>query len=317
MSRVKKERLKRGNLFIPLIFSFGAKLEDLPIEVFLHDPTKISNTLRMIRDYFQVDGLVSYGDDTALAEALGVFPNGSGPSHYGEGLSEAALKALEAKVSGLLQLGRIPIAIEVTKRLNVLLPDTIIMGFTPGPLKLACQLSGLAVGEAINQKSLMGCTSKATLDFSKALGDAGIDVLVVLENRFPPLDGQTEKDLARYYTPLWNTAKFYGHSAFLLLEQFSIENVDPLRRIVDGLILPAERAADIRQKFKKVSFSLPVSLLEKEEQEIESFLSQSGILSASEASQMFLLTTAGEIPGDIHKEYMIRGIHKIRDLVSA
>ena len=54
MSRNKKERLKRGRIFVPLIFSFGAALEDLPLEEFLGDPTKISNTLRLIQNYFQV-----------------------------------------------------------------------------------------------------------------------------------------------------------------------------------------------------------------------------------------------------------------------
>ena len=39
MSRVKSDRLKKGSIFIPLIFSFGAKLEELPLEAFVQDPT--------------------------------------------------------------------------------------------------------------------------------------------------------------------------------------------------------------------------------------------------------------------------------------
>ena len=71
MSRGKRERLKKGGLFVPLIFSFGAVLEDMPLKEFLEDPTKLSNTLRTIQNYFQVDGVVCYGDTTVLAESLG------------------------------------------------------------------------------------------------------------------------------------------------------------------------------------------------------------------------------------------------------
>ena len=77
MSRVKRERLKKGSVFVPLIFAFGAKLEDLPMEAFLHDPTKVSNALHTIQKYFDADGIFTYGDEQLLPEALGSICRGA------------------------------------------------------------------------------------------------------------------------------------------------------------------------------------------------------------------------------------------------
>ena len=36
-------------LFLPIVFSHGARIENVPLRVFLTNPTKISNSLRQIR----------------------------------------------------------------------------------------------------------------------------------------------------------------------------------------------------------------------------------------------------------------------------
>ena len=70
MSRSKKDLLKKGALFVPLIYSFGATCEDLPLDVFLDDPTKISNSLRIINTFFDADGTVCCGNEQMLSESL-------------------------------------------------------------------------------------------------------------------------------------------------------------------------------------------------------------------------------------------------------
>ncbi|MGH3053909.1 MAG: hypothetical protein ACRDL7_02905, partial [Gaiellaceae bacterium] len=44
-------------LLMPIIFSLGARLENLPLREYLSNPTKISNALRQIRSVLKVDGL--------------------------------------------------------------------------------------------------------------------------------------------------------------------------------------------------------------------------------------------------------------------
>ena len=173
MSRGKRERLKKGGLFVPLIFSFGAVLEDMPLKEFLEDPTKLSNALRTIQNYFQVDGVVSYGDTTALSESLGYRLSKDRYPPVVEPLRELP-DDFEARLIEFPQRGRVATAVEVTKRLNILLPDSILVCIVPGPVALAGQLTGRRSDEVLNHNVLIGSAAKAVLTFIKALGDGGI-----------------------------------------------------------------------------------------------------------------------------------------------
>jgi hypothetical protein len=314
VSREKRERLKKGGLFAPLIFSFGAVFEDMPLREFLGNPTKLSNTLRTIQNYFQVDGVVCYADTTVLAESLGCRLIDDSYPPVLEPLREVP-DDFEARLIELPRTGRVATAIEVTKRLNILLPDSILLCLVPGPVTLAGELVGQSSDEVLNHPDLLGQMAKASLTFTKALGDGGIDIVVIREETLPLLDDETAKVLGRCYTPIWNTAKFYEISPLLMIEKFLPENIDRLQKIVDGIIFPADYVSESLPKAKKLSFALPVSLLEKEHEEIEAFLARKGITGAAESSQLFLVTTDREVPKNIHKEFMIRGIQTIKDLM--
>lgn len=313
-SRTKKNRIRAGNLFVPQIFSFGAALEEMSIEEFLDDPTKISNTLRMIQNFFQVDGVFCYADSTVLAEALGCNISKHSYPPTVRPLSDD-VENLNAKMGGLTQGGRIATVLEVTKRLNILLPECVIVGLVTGPLTLAGQLSGRKGSAVFEYSDLLGSASKASLIFSKALGETGIDVLMMYEKSFPLLDDNSAKAIAKLYAPIWNTAKFYDIKSLLMVEEFLPENMPLLRRVTEGLVFPLELTSDSWQKVRKPSLSLPFSLLEKEPNEIESFLKNFRVLNESESSNFFMLTTDSEVPASINKEFMIRGIQTIRDLL--
>src|SRR5580704_9126890 len=58
-------------LFLPIVFSLGAKVENLPVRPFLCNATKITNSLRQIRTHLRSDGVACYFDPYLEAEALG------------------------------------------------------------------------------------------------------------------------------------------------------------------------------------------------------------------------------------------------------
>src|SRR5215469_4754391 len=58
-------------LFVPLIFSLAAKLEDIPLSTFVGNPTKISNNLVALYQRLHPDGVTCYYDLFFVAEALG------------------------------------------------------------------------------------------------------------------------------------------------------------------------------------------------------------------------------------------------------
>ena len=49
-------------LFLPIVFSLGARIENLPLRNFLSNPTKISNALRQIRAHLRADGPLGLAD---------------------------------------------------------------------------------------------------------------------------------------------------------------------------------------------------------------------------------------------------------------
>jgi hypothetical protein len=312
-SRAKKERLRKGRLFVPLIFSFGATLVDMPLDDFLEDPTKISNTMRLIQSHFQSDGAVCYADCTVLARSLGCSAAMGEYPPAVEPLAEWP-GDFDQRIQALPQTGGIATALEVTHRLNVLLPDAILVAMVPGPLKLLTQLTGDSGEGLLQQTERLAVAARAGLTFAKALGEAGIDILVVMEDNILSRADQGAKVLSRCYTPIWNTAKFYDVVPLLMLKDFLPDDATRLGRIIDGVIVPID-VLDAAKRGKRLSVSLPVSLLEQEPVQIEAVLAGAKILEDLESAKLFLVTTQGEVPVNINKEFMIRGIQTIRDVL--
>lgn len=311
-SKAKKDRLKRGHIFIPMIFSFGATLEDMPIDIFLDDPTKISNTLRLIQGFLGTDGVVCYADQTLLARALGcrvtqtTYPPIVERPPQSDCDTEALLeKLLDAPAAGA--------ALEVTRRLGRLLPETVLLGSVPGPITVATQISGYPVTEVLGSEDLMRTASRASLAFAKATGDAGADILVVRETEIPKLDPQSAKLLSRSLVPIWNTAKFYDLAPLLMVDCHTPENVPFLQRLVDMVCVPIERLTELPKPPRRLSLSLPVDLLVREPEEITSILADAVRSAEERGTRLFLLTTQTEIPNTIDKELMIRGVRAIND----
>src|ERR1700758_5670802 len=122
------QELLQGNppprpLFLPIVFSLGARLENLPLRDFLANATKISNSLRQIRGHLRADGISCYFDPNLEAEALGATLEWEGdsvrrlnwPSAARNG-GTPALRPAEVAANS----ARVAVAIDVIKRLNAL-----------------------------------------------------------------------------------------------------------------------------------------------------------------------------------------------------
>jgi hypothetical protein len=314
MSQSKKECLKRGKLFIPLIYSLGATLEDFSVDSFLNDPTKISNSLRVMQNHFKVDGVFCCGKDTVLLEDLG------GPDFFGKRLSSpSALKEMldhiDAHAGKIAGGGKSAVALEVTRRLNILMPDTVIVSVMAGPVKLASQLFGLSSGEVLENPEILASTTKVTLSFARGLGEAGIDILLIRENKWPFITSRWSQVLFRCYSPMVNTAEYYGYNALLMPDELSGNNVAPFKKIFDRIIFPASTHPVTSTKNSEQSFSLPTRLLERPPKDIESYFSQNGILGALKSSRLFMMTTDQEIFPAQNRDVTIEGIATIRDIL--
>jgi hypothetical protein len=205
-------------LCLPIVFSLGAKVENVTPDVFRNNPTKITSALRQMRAPLRADGVTCTFDPWLEVEALGAVVrrtgDGScsvhwpGPSPAGE-LPDALCAPEE-----LAQRGRVPIACEVLRRMNAVLNrDFLLMAGVTGPMTLAVTLCGArASGDRCSgpvADAAKELASAVATQLSTAYLEAGADLLLIHEAI--RLEGDTEigEEWASLLAPAVNVTRFY------------------------------------------------------------------------------------------------------------
>lgn len=303
----KKNRIKKGNIFIPMIYSFSAKLDDSPTDSFFNNPTKIANNLRVLQNYFKTDGVVCTKDKLTLFDDLK-----KSVISITSKASKEVYESIESSINEIGIEGKTAVAIEVAKRLKVLMPDTIITGIMEGPIKLASMLTGLPYDNVIRNEEILSLTTKATLTFMRALGETGIDLLIIRENNWPIMNKTCLQMLTRCYSSLLNIASYYEFQAILMPEMLISNHIKVLPSVFQNIIFPAETDVKLLKDIERQSFSIPNTLLEKTPEEIEEYLFQSVIYTGLKSSNVFIITTDHEISKTVNREFMIRGVQTVQ-----
>jgi hypothetical protein len=243
-------------LFLPIVFSLGAKVENLPLRAFLCNATKITNALRQIRTHLGSDGVACYFDPYLEAEALGAtlqyvnedepptmqWPHRAEIGELPEGLNSPEDAAKNPRVA---------VAVEVIQRLKSLMRDEpLLCAGVTGPFTLAARLLDLRPANAPPRKDF----SDAALELAAAtitrittkFVDAGANVIFIQENIFPVLSAEHCEAWAASLAPAFNIVRFYEALPVLL---FSGENSFAANREVlfarnwDCILCPALNAS--------------------------------------------------------------------------
>ena len=201
-------------LFIPLIFTLAAKLEDVPLSNFVVNPTKIANSLVAIYQRLRPDGVTCYYDLFLVAEALGCRLNlNTSPPTLERPARETALKMLQQPAGDVKQRGRLPVALEVVHRLlGTLHNGPALVVALPGPLRIAQQLFGQDVlrelaGEDDDALESFETLIEITLSVAQAFCLAGTHLLY-----FDELDVPVEflPNWHETMVAVWKTVRFHG-----------------------------------------------------------------------------------------------------------
>jgi hypothetical protein len=207
---------------MPIIFSLGARLENLSLRDFQSNPTKIANALRQIRSVLKVDGLTCYFDPLLEAEALGGKrewkPDGQSAVTIPVFSDVDDLRAKLTRPDSLADRGRIPIACEVLRRLKVILKDEpALMVGVSGPFTLAAQLGGTD-SPCLPPAALVEFAAEVTASVSKTLVEAGADVVLLVESALPEMSSAVaQKWWAGLLAPAINVIRFYEALPVVLL----------------------------------------------------------------------------------------------------
>jgi hypothetical protein len=299
-------------LFLPIVFSLGARVENVPLREFLYNPTKICSALRQIRGYLPADGVACYFDSTLEAEALGAALEWNGDLQAPEVLwpqpGGPAPRSLPP-VEQVVQKGRIPVACEVIRRLkSMVTQDCLLMAGVTGAFTLG---SGLAVGD--EQSGPYGIElAPPVLEFAASLiteivtryVEAGADVIFIVEKGFPPISAERCEQWASLLAPAFNIARFYEALPVLLLTDASsvaasreaLSNSEwncvlcsEIRGIKSGPVAPA-----LQWRANLLGMALPANLFTSDE--LGPKLSIDSIRTGVSELKPVILTTASDLP---------------------
>jgi uroporphyrinogen decarboxylase len=201
---------KDKTLVIPLLGAPGIQLSNTTLRENLIDWSIQFNTMRLLIERFQPDGIFPFMDLTVEAEALGLkinFPEDENPSVRSHSIkTEEDLEAIKLRYKGIS--GRMPVFIKVVE--NIAKNFSIIKGaYTIGPFTLAGELMGVSelnMNVILNPElahKFLEFTTYVIKDYAKALLDAGAETIAVLEPSAVMLSPTQFEDFSgRYFSYL-------------------------------------------------------------------------------------------------------------------
>jgi len=239
-------------LILPIVFSLGAEVENVPLRTFLGSPTKISNSLRQMHNRLGSDGVACYFDPYLEAEALGgtlhwekedQWARICRPRQAAKGELPAGLRSPEEASKS----GRVGVAVEVIHQLKWLLRDqTLLMAAATGPFTLAARITHWEHEEELHSEDLpevaLELAASVIHKVVLAFVEAGANLVLVREEILPTLSAESCQAWASLLAPAFNVIRFYEALPVLLLanEHSVAENCDVIfREPWDRVLCPA------------------------------------------------------------------------------
>lgn len=288
-------------LFLPIVFSHAARIENLPLRAFLTNPTKITQALRQMRGHLRSDSLTCYFDPYLEIEALA---------------AEADAGALE----NLASKGRIPVALEVIRRLKSMVRDDVLLAAgVSGPFRLAAQLAKAGHNAPATEEIPAGAlelAAEATAAVAKAFVEAGANVVIISED--PPAWQSGVASLGSLLATTTNIVRFYQALPVLVLnvsaEPLDRGSQEPPECIVCPVASGMQRGikeAFIEHAPGTLGVAVPSSVISEGQAGIEKFSQE--FRRANPGFQPVVITTSGDVPDSAD----LKNLNRLRDLLTA
>ncbi len=316
-------------LFLPIVFSLGAKVENLPLREFLGNATKISNSLRQIRSHLRSDGVACYFDPYLEVEALGAVLQQTGdkpaaiqwPQSAEKGEVPDGLRSPEDAAKS----SRVTVAVEAIRRLKSLLRDEpLLMAGVAGPFTLAARIAGLRKEDAARREDF----SDAALELAAAtitqiaskFVEAGANVIFIQEDVIPKLSVEDCEAWASLLAPAINIVRFYEALPVLQIldsHLFAENEQVILRQNWDCILCPTLAASAFTAsetvpppEFANRGVALSLEALQPDASAAEKFLEllHAFILKSRPA----IVTTGGDVPATTDIKFLARVWETVR-----
>jgi Uroporphyrinogen decarboxylase (URO-D) len=294
-------------LLMPILFSLGARMENLSPKNFQSNPTKIANALRQIRSVFEVDGLVCYFDPRLEIEALG--------PRQADG-SWVTPDSFEDK-------GFIPVACDVLRRTKAMLKDepALIIPVS-GPIRLARQLCGGDAGGSIagSPQEVIQFAAEVTASVARTFAEAGADLIMFAEDFADGLPLTGFEAYASLLAPVVNIVRFYEALPVLLLGKVAERTLDSVKANLEDCVLcptwTGEKGASKlapHQPPRGMAYALPMEAFCQGPQQ---FARQVIAQGEPSAPKVWLLTSTEDVTAGLDLKQLAEGLKRLRKYLS-
>lgn len=321
-------------LFVPVVFSLGARIENLALGAFLNNPTRICSALRQTQGHLRADGLVCYSDLFLEAEALG------GTLQWDAQRSSASLKWPSSAVAGALPGnlrstqessggGRVPMACEVLRRMAALPHRDFSLAVTvSGPFSLAARLLQLdeSYERGVNDFSddALELANSTITQIASSFLEAGAELILIQEDILPHYSAENCAAWAAALAPTINVVRFYQAVPVLRLPKraLSAESCELLLRQHWNCILcmPAN-VFDLEASRAKpadngtlLGISLPTEIFSAEATSGQTLRER--LPSVVREVRPVLVTTQSDVPGTADMKTVMGVFRNIRSLLT-
>ena len=316
-------------LFLPMVFSVGARIENVPLGAYLGNPTKIANAQRQIRGPLRSDGVLCYSDPYLEAEALGAalqWEDGNlSRSLHWPGDSEIGELPPEIRTpEEALKSARIGTAMDTIRRMSSVQRDgSLLMASVAGPFTLAARLTQLPPEDTTRREAFpddaLDLAASAITQISRAFAEAGANLIFLHEEFLPQLSAGSCQSWAALLAPVLNVIRFFEALPVLLItDQRSLSHNANLlfQPAWDCVICPA-LASDTFRPFAgtpagrsaTLGLALPSNAFRSDAMDAAKV--RESLRPAVSEFRPALLTTAGDVPPATDMKHLLKVLESV------
>jgi hypothetical protein len=314
--------------FVPFIYGLAARMMNVPLQDMVQDASYYTSALEGAYKLLQSNAIATNYDDTIESECCGFDVE-----WQGEYQAPTIVKGCEFSTStpeDFLSSGRIPVLLEVTKRLVLALGrEVAIASVISGPCSLvkSClnesELNNDAIQELI--KNVGSCLTR----WVRSLCELKVDAIIFRED---PLGTEFTQEFELHkvaykgvYTTLFNIVRAYNIFPVLITNKLPLERIKEIHGTLrpGGIIL---RGVDFDfdtllflkslSETLRIGFGLPLPIGQEPQESLWSRFEAIESFVAEHKPKGFFLTSDGEIPFDVPVEILRKLMERLRNETS-
>lgn len=253
--------------FMPWVCVHAARLEQLPVQNMLKDPSLLARALQNAYKLYGYDTAINIFDPTIEAEACGCAVRWTDDRELPVLEDHQPIDHMsEDAISGIRNKGRLPVVLEATQRLKINLGRAVaIAGVVTGPFTVASHLRGHDIIDDLNSnpegaKKIVELAGKVCLEVCKSYGELELDLIVLADSVMPQVPIRNLSLALSVLRPLANVIRFYNSVPLLLAHGCTGDSLELLTKVeVDGMVVDGTVESEMRQKLPHCAVGRTIS----------------------------------------------------------